>query len=222
MLLDRNSRVLPYPFTIQNVMWIIFFASIAELCVRMFSAQKDKSQVRLQLLPEDDDTMLRAQDLAPFAARAREQLNIRNSFLQRLIVRVIWQFQSSLSVSQANEILPSSTDLIQHEIDMRYNIIRYFAWLIPTLGFIGTVMGIGLALETAGQPPSLDDTEELRQWMMTLTSDLGVAFNTTLVALLLSAVIVFLMHIAQEMEEMALNRSAQYCLDNLINRLWQK
>jgi flagellar motor component MotA len=100
--------------------------------------------------------------------------------------------------------------------------IRYFAWFIPTLGFIGTVIGIALALSTAGNPPDVGDSEALREWMQALTRDLGVAFNTTLVALMLSSVLVLLMHIAQEMEELALNKSAQYCLDNLINRLWTK
>jgi hypothetical protein len=221
VLLDRGGRF-PYPFTVQNFMWLIFFSTFAELVVRIHSAGNDGRQTRAHLLPEDDETMLRSEDLAPFASRAREHLNSRNSFLQRLIVRVIWQFQSSLSVSQANEILTSSTDLIQHEIDMRYNMIRYFAWFIPTLGFIGTVIGIALALSTAGNPPDVGDSEALREWMQALTRDLGVAFNTTLVALMLSSVLVLLMHIAQEMEELALNKSAQYCLDNLINRLWTK
>jgi hypothetical protein len=48
---------------------------------------------------------------------------------------------------------------------------------------------------------------------------MSIAFNGTFLALLLSAALVFLMHIAQMKEEKALNASAQYCLDQLINRL---
>ena len=51
---------------------------------------------------------------------------------------------------------------------------------------------------------------------------LGVAFNTTLLALLQSAVLVFALHVIQSREEIALNRAGQYCLDNLINRLYEK
>jgi hypothetical protein len=51
------------------------------------------------------------------------------------------------------------------------------------------------------------------------TSEMSVAFNGTFIALLLSAALVFIMHIAQQKEERALNASAQYCLDQLINRL---
>ena len=35
VLLDRNTQgFLPYPFTIQNVMWIVFFVGAGELFVR--------------------------------------------------------------------------------------------------------------------------------------------------------------------------------------------
>ena len=33
-LLDRNSPVFAYPFTIQNLMWLIFFGALGELAVR--------------------------------------------------------------------------------------------------------------------------------------------------------------------------------------------
>ena len=130
--------------------------------------------------------------------------------------------QSSRSVDQANALLNSSLELFQHEIDLKYNMLRYMVWLIPTLGFIGTVIGIALALGEAGNMPNMEESDALGAWMKSLTGSLALAFNTTLVALLLSAVLVFLMHIAQGREETALNRAGQYCLDNLINRLYEK
>jgi len=54
-----------------------------------------------------------------------------------------------------------------------------------------------------------------------VTRNIGFHFLLTLLALLLSAVLVFLMHIAQGREESALNRAGQYCLDNLINKLYE-
>ena len=55
--------------------------------------------------------------------------------------------------------------------------------------------------------------------MEQVTGDLGVAFYTTLLALLQSAVLMFVMHIMQERQEGALNRIGQYCLRNFDNRL---
>jgi len=53
-----------------------------------------------------------------------------------------------------------------------------------------------------------------------LTQRLAVAFYTTLLALIQAAILVFIMHIVQAQEERSLNLSGQYCLDNLINRLY--
>ena len=49
---------------------------------------------------------------------------------------------------------------------------------------------------------------------------MAVAFYTTLVALLVSVVLVFFQHAVQKQEESALNEAGQYCLKNLINRIY--
>jgi len=53
-----------------------------------------------------------------------------------------------------------------------------------------------------------------------VSSGLKIAFYTTILALLLSAILVLLQNIVQRKEEGALNRAAQYCLKNLINRVY--
>ena len=69
-------------------------------------------------------------------------------------------------------------------------------------------------------PTDPASNDAIRVWIKALTVDLGVAFYTTLVGLLLSAVLVFFLHITQEREERALNQVGQYCIDNLITRLY--
>jgi hypothetical protein len=49
---------------------------------------------------------------------------------------------------------------------------------------------------------------------------LGVGFDCTLVALVQSAILVFILHLTQEKEEMAVNSVGTYTLRNLINRLY--
>ena len=78
------------------------------------------------------------------------------------------------------------------------------------------MIGIALALNYAGATNPSDP-----QLLNQLTLKLGVAFYTTLLALILSAILVFIMSIVQGREEYALNQAGQYCLDNLINRLIQ-
>ena len=211
----------PYPFTIQNLMWLLFFAALSDVLVRFVQGGQEMRQMTLGLLPEDEETVLQSRHLPDIYDRARPGPFLQARILQRLIMRIILQFQSSRSVDQANGLLNSSLELVQHEMDLKYNMARYTVWLIPTLGFIGTVIGIALALREAGNMPDLSDQAALQGWLSLLTGKLALAFDTTLVALLLSAVLMFLMHIAQGREESALNGAGQYCLDNLINRLYE-
>ena len=53
-----------------------------------------------------------------------------------------------------------------------------------------------------------------------VASTLGVGFDCTMVALVESAILVFLLHLVQEREEGALNSAGDYTLRNLINRLF--
>ena len=216
-----NGRTL-YPLTIQNLMWLLFFVGIGEIWVRLDRGRKEMRQLARRLLPEDDATMLRDKELGPILSAATQTANRRHCFVQRLIQRIVLQFKSSRSVDQANSLMNSSLELMQHEIELKYTMLRYLVWLIPTIGFIGTVIGIALALSEAANMPELAESRAIRDWMGALTTRLGIAFNTTLLALMMSAVLVFFMHIAQGREETALNNAGQYCMDNLINRLYDE
>ena len=217
ILLDKNSQLGTYPFTIQNLQWMVFFVGMGEIVVRFMTGNEELSELERNYLPTDERVVLRSADLGGLYAKVKANPKAQDRFLPRLIQRAVLQFQSSRSIDQANTLLNSSLDLYLHEIDLRYNMLRYTSWVLPSLGFIGTVVGIAMALAYAGvtdpQDPAL---------LGTLTRKLAVAFNTTIVALLQAMVLVFTMHIVQAREERALNRAGVYCVDNLINRLYEK
>jgi biopolymer transport protein ExbB/TolQ len=214
VLLDRDGIL--YPFSVQNGMWLAFLVGCGELFVRFRIGRSERNQLTLRYLPEDERTVLQAADLGEIYRRVRENRNAHRCFLPRLIQRAILQFQSSRSIDQASSLLNTSVELYLHEVDLRYSMLRYFTWFIPTLGFIGTVIGIGHALSYAGDPTHAQDPLLLNE----VTRRLSISFNGTFLALVMAAVLIFLMHLAQIREETALNLAGQYCLDNLINRLF--
>jgi len=96
---------------------------------------------------------------------------------------------------------------------MRYGLVRYIAWLVPTLGFIGTVIGLGSSLASVPADSSQIDMSKIAQ-------TLAVGFDCTMVALVESAILVYLLHIVNEQEEKAVNLAGSYVLRNLVNRLF--
>lgn len=206
-----------WPFTIQNALWLAFFAGAGELFFRWRHLRLEERQFSRNYLPEDEETVLRpGEDVTPIYQKVRGSKDRDTCFVPRLITRCVLGFNLSHSADQTNSLLNSSLELFMHEIELRYNMVRYITWLIPSLGFIGTVVGIMLALNYAGNRANVESPDMLYQ----VTERLGVAFSTTLLALVMAAILVFVQNLVQGGEERVLNRAGQYCLDNLINRLY--
>ena len=212
LLLDHPSKHFPYPFTIQNMMHIMFFVGLSELFVRWRVAERELAFHQRGFLPEDEETVLQAADLGPIRRKVAKEFDGEHGFLPSLINLSILQFQSSRSVDQTVAVMNNSLELIAHRVELRYGLVRYIAWFVPTLGFIGTVYALGASLAEAGASKEID--------VQALAVTLGVGFDCTMVALVESAILVFIMYIAQEKEEMAVNLSGNYCLRNLINRIY--
>jgi biopolymer transport protein ExbB/TolQ len=215
LLLDYGSKHFPYPFTIQNIMHVIFFVGLGELFVRWRSGIRETAYLKAGLLPEDDQTVLEAKDLGPIRRRVAGEFDGEHGFLPSLVNLSVLQFQSSRSVDQTAAVMNSSLELIAHRVDLRYGIVRFIAWLVPTLGFIGTVYGLGSSLAEAGA-----STGELN--IKEVAKTLGIGFDCTMVALGQSAILVFIMQIVQEKEETAVNLAGDYTLRNLVNRLYER
>jgi biopolymer transport protein ExbB/TolQ len=173
-----------------------------------------EKQFYKKYLPEDIYTIIELSELPKISTAIKQDTKVTGS-LADFIQKLLMQFQTSKSMEQTLNMLNAQLEIRNNIIDLNYNIIRYLSWLIPTLGFIGTVVGIANALAYAGKVNGQGAT-----FVAELTQKLALAFDTTLVALVMSAVVVFLTHIIQGKEENNLTQVGQYCLDNLINKLY--
>ena len=203
-----------HPLSVQAVMWLAMFVGIGELWIRSRALRVERAVLRYRLLPEDERSLLTVDDLRPIYLKAR---GISKSLVLPVLVRrLTMEFRKSKSIDRVNAIQDSSLELFLHQLDLRYTLIRYLVWVIPTLGFVGTVIGISNAMAFAGSGAvGMDDL------LTPTTQKLAVAFYTTLLALLQSGVLVFGMNTLQAGEEKALNDAGQYCMENLVMRLME-
>lgn len=214
-LFDMSTNTMPYPLTIQNIMWVAFFFGLGELLYRHLISKEDFKALNQQYLLEEEGLFYDQEELA----KVMRKVNDKPNRLARLVKSLFIRYQASQkSPNETHEMLNSQLEMMQFKIDVDYNMLRFTTWFIPTLGFVGTVMGIARALEYVGRPGSVESDTFLTE----MTSQLAVAFNTTLVALLMSAILVYLMHIMQGREEQVIQHCGEYCLDNFVNRLISK
>jgi biopolymer transport protein ExbB/TolQ len=216
LLLDYVSakQIFPFPFTIQAVLWVVFGVGVGDLVHRQLYAAREARALALALLPEDDRTMLVAQDMPGIIRKLDAAAGDGPFLLTDMVRQSIHYFQANRSADQAHSLLGTLVDLELHRIDLRYTLVRYFGWLIPTLGFIGTVVGI------AGALMALRGGGAAQAKMGSVVSSLATAFNTTILALVLSAILVVFLQFTQKREEETVNASSTYCVRNLVNRLY--
>ena len=105
-------------------------------------------------------------------------------------------------------------DLIWKKSADFYILPRYLNWAIPILGFIGTVFGISLAADGIQQIISNQHgLAQLSSELGAAISPLGIAFDTTLIALSLSIVLTLLQTMLQRWENNLLSLYENHILN---------
>lgn len=87
--------------------------------------------------------------------------------------------------------------------DQEYTVIGWLIMLVPTLGFIGTIYGMMLAMGGAHLIVAAESQSELKDSVLTLSQHLGTAFDTTLIALVFAALLEWLRGSTQRLEAQA-------------------
>jgi biopolymer transport protein ExbB/TolQ len=123
----------------------------------------------------------------------------------------IERFSATRNVQDVSTAVQDICDAEGERLESELSIIRYIAWAIPSVGFIGTVRGIGDALGQAHRAVEGDITG--------VTENLGVAFNSTFVALVISIVLMFFIYQLQLLQERLVLDSDRYVDHWLVRKL---
>lgn len=126
-------------------------------------------------------------------------------------INCIRRFKNTRNVQHAADAIASSVDSVAAQLESGNNMIRYIIWAIPSIGFVGTVRGIGQALAQADQALAGD--------IAGMTASLGVAFNSTLVALFISLILMFFMHLLNSRQDTMVLNTQQSCEKHLLAHL---
>jgi biopolymer transport protein ExbB/TolQ len=129
-----------------------------------------------------------------------------------MIRTALAKFATSRSSQEVNETVRTQADVDRGRLVASLATVNYLAWAIPAIGFLGTVRGLAGSMTLAGS-----GGEQLK----IATAHLTVAFDCTLVALAVSLSLMFLIHILQRDEETLVLDCQQYCLEHLVNRLYE-
>jgi biopolymer transport protein ExbB/TolQ len=121
------------------------------------------------------------------------------------------RFGSTRNIQDVSSAIHDTCELEFGRLDAELSMVRYVAWAIPAIGFVGTVRGIGESLQQAHKAVEGD--------VSGVVAGLGIAFNSTLVALGLSIFVMFLLHQIQLRQERAVLDVEGYLDENVVRQM---
>jgi biopolymer transport protein ExbB/TolQ len=208
---ERSIYVLVRDYE-QESCFILMFWAFAIMAYKAYSAIRERSLLQEDLLHIRDGVRILPEDTREYA-RSLQSLseNLRNLLLPRVLLSSLERFGSTRNVQDVSSVANSMCEAENDRLESELSMIRYIAWAIPSIGFIGTVRGIGAALGEAHKAVEGD--------IAGVTENLGIAFNSTFVALVISIVLMFLVHQLQLLQERLVFESQTYVDHNLIRHM---
>jgi len=196
----------------QEATLILFLWGLAILGYKGLSVQRQQQHLEANLLGRGAD-IITPNDAPAIISHIDQTIDDRerDHILPRALTSALERFMVTRRVPDAAAAASQTLETEAERMDSELSTIRYIAWAIPSVGFIGTVRGIGAALGQAHRAVEGD--------ISGVTQNLGTAFNSTFVALVLSIVLMFVIHQIQRAQERLVLETENYCESSLVRYL---
>ena len=180
-----------------------------------FAPDSEDTQAEIDLLcGARNISRERAETLSQAIDQKSESPDLKNKLLPYVMARGLERYHMTGNVPEATETIMGRLEVASEQQESELSMLRYLVWAIPSIGFIGTVRGIGVALHRAD--------EALQGDISGVTNALGVAFNSTLVALIISIILMLLIHLLQGSQEGLILRLQTFCREQIIDKLFDR
>jgi biopolymer transport protein ExbB/TolQ len=196
----------------QESCFVLMLWAFAIMAYKGMATRRERALLATDLVHVPEGMRILPEDTREYA-RQVEGLpdDTRRLLLPRSVLAALSRFGATRNVQDVSEAAHSVCQSEAERLDSELSMVRYIAWAIPAIGFIGTVRGIGDALSQAHKAVTGD--------IAGVTAGLGTAFNSTLIALLISIVIMFLLQQLQLSQERLVLDTETWLDQNLLRHM---
>jgi len=213
MFTDRG--VIPYA--------IVFFTnwSLVILLFKWLKLRLQRQALQYMVVPAEADFVLSPSTVEQVTEKIYQVVDDPKNFVLFNRIQVALSNLRNIGrVGDVDEILRSQAEQDASRIESSYALVSGFVWAIPVLGFIGTVLGLSVAIGGfSGVLQSSQQMSEVKTALQGVTGGLATAFETTLQGLVAALAIQLLLTFLRKSEEEFLDACAEYCTAHVVNRL---
>lgn len=200
----------------------LFSLALVVLFVKRRKLAFQKRAFSVDILPKSEEGFALTSDTAvETLVRLKTQVDdpVRFVLLNR-VHRALNSLQNVGNLSDVSELLKAQAENDENQVEASYGLIRGIVWMLPILGFIGTVSGLSGAIGGFGKVLGSDATiDSLRDGLTPVTDNLGLAFDTTFLALVLAMIIQMIATLTRRSEDRFLDRCRDWVHENVTARL---
>ena len=203
-------------------MVMLFCWSGVFLTLKTWKLRLQKRAMSWAVVPASPDFVLTEETARAVLERIQGLVDAPGQFLLlNRIERGLSNLHHLGQVSEVSSVLRGQAEDDENAIVSSFTLVQGFVWAMPVLGFIGTAQGLAFAIGgfsgvLQGQEATLDT---IKQGLLQVTSGLGTAFETTLIALVFALIVQVWMVFRQRAELQFLDLCNDYCQGQVISRL---
>jgi len=212
---ERRSAI-PY-FTVFLGCW-----SLAIVLVKYLKLRTQRKALAIDILPKDSMFVLTCATANAILDNINRLVASPKDFiLLDRVCRALVNLKNLGNVSAVAECMNTQASNDEDLVSSSYIVLKGFVWAIPVLGFIGTVLGLSEAIGGFVQVVKSDsaNADLLIKSLGGVTGGLSIAFETTLIALVIALVIQLLMTFVLHKEEQFLDECSDFCHKNIISKI---
>jgi hypothetical protein len=185
---------------------------------RYREVRRQRRAFAMNLLPTEEGARILPEDARPLMRKLDQTAGRRGPYILANMIRLaLGKYAVSRQARDVGDTVRTQAEVDLGRLVTSMATVHYLAWAIPALGFLGTVRGLAMSLSMAA-----DEDSTIPLFLRQATTHLNVAFDCTMVALALSLAVMFLLHMVQRDEEALVIDCQQYCLEHLVNRLYDR
>ncbi len=189
---------------------VFFCCALGALASKFWQSGKERRVCRTDIVPRWNHQPVSLTE-APklLAGLERMPRRLRNTYLARRVTAVLDFLCQRRSAAELDDQLRTLSDNDALALEASYSLTRFITWAIPILGFLGTVLGITMAISGVHD----DDLQ-----IGSITGGLANAFDATALALGLTMITMFVSSLVERREQMILEDVDRYVDRELAHR----